>query len=262
MRRFVGVAGTVILLSSCVTSPTGRSQLMLISADEETKMGAQAYQEVLGSSKILASGPEVTRVRTVGERIAKVTGESYQWEFNVIDDPKTVNAFCLPGGKVAVYTGILPLATTDDELAVVMGHEIAHATCHHGGERVSQNVIAQLGLSAADLLLSGQSESTRQLAIAALGAGAQVGVLLPYSREHESEADTVGLNYMYDAGYDPAAGAEFWKKMEAQGGGAPPAFLSTHPAPEARMENLAKLAVELKKRPREAVSPKQSTTTK
>jgi predicted Zn-dependent protease len=175
-----------------------------------------------------------------------VTGKQYEWEFNVIDDPKMVNAFCLPGGKVVVYTGLLKLATTDDELAVVMGHEIAHATCRHGGARVTRNVIQGLGMEAAQILVKTGDEKTDNLVMAALGAGAQVGVTLPYSRKDEEEADRVGLKYMFDAGYDPAAAPVFWEKMAAQGGQGPPEWLSTHPDPANRMETLRRLAEELK----------------
>ncbi len=234
--------------SGCVTSPvTGRKQLLLLSEQEELALGMQAYKEVLSKGKIVRSGPSVEQVKRVGTRIAAVTGKNYDWEFTVIDDPKVVNAFCLPGGKVVVYTGLLKLVSSDDELAVVMGHEIAHATLRHGGERVSQNLIMNLSLSAADLLVKTKDPKTKKLLLSALGVGAQVGILLPYSRTQESEADEVGLRYLWKAGYDPQAAVTFWEKMLKAGGSRPPEFLSTHPAPEARLARLRKLAAELKR---------------
>jgi metalloendopeptidase OMA1, mitochondrial len=243
---FVGVS--VIVLSSCETAPSGRKQLIFMSQEEELQLGVQAYQEALASAKVVTSGPDVARVKQVGERIAKVTGKDFQWEFNLVDDPQTVNAFCLPGGKVVVYTGILKLATTDDELAVVMGHEIAHATCRHGAERISQNVIVEAGVSVADIFVKTENAETNKMIQAALGMGAQVGVTLPFSRKHETEADEVGLRYLFDAGYNVDAAGTFWEKMAAMGGGSTPQFLSTHPSHETRVENLRRLADQLKKR--------------
>jgi metalloendopeptidase OMA1, mitochondrial len=251
MRLLCGLVGSlVILTSSCVVAPSGRKQLILVSQEQEMQLGAQAYQEALKDAKVVKSGATVDRVKRVGARIAKVTGKDFQWEFNVIDDPATVNAFCLPGGKVVVYTGIMKLATTDDELAVVMGHEIAHATCRHGAERISQDVLVKTGLSAADVLVKTESAETNQLIQAALGMGAQVGILLPYSRKHETEADEVGLQYLHQAGFNVDAAATFWEKMAAMGGGATPQWLSTHPSNETRIENLRRLAEEIKKQPK------------
>jgi predicted Zn-dependent protease len=249
MRLIVSVVTLLLLfVAGCVQTAGGRSLVNVLSPEQEAAMGANAYQEILSTATVLASGPAVDRVREVGKRIAAVTGKDYQWEFTVIDDPKTVNAFCLPGGKVAVYTGLLNLATTDDELAVVMGHEIAHATCRHGGARVTRNVIQGLGLEVAQLLVKTGNETADNLVMAALGAGTTVGISLPYSREDEREADRVGLTYMFEAGYDPDAAAAFWEKMAAAGGEGPPEWLSTHPNPENRMETLRRLAAELKQK--------------
>jgi len=221
---------------------------MLVSQDEEIELGAQAWRETLAGAKVVASGAAAERVRRVGGAIAAVTGKNYQWEFTLVDDPQTVNAFCLPGGKVAVYSGILSLMRNDDELAVVIGHEIAHATCRHGGERISQNVLVNMGLQVADLLVANRSEQVRALTNGALGMGASLGVLLPYSREHEYEADEHGLRYMHKAGYDPHAAEAFWGTMlKLSEGKEPPEFTSTHPATANRIERMRSLAMELKK---------------
>lgn len=248
MRTVLLASGAVLALAAgCITSDvTGRRQLMLVSQDQETQLGAQAWQETLRGAKVVASGPAAERVRRVGGAIAKVTGKAYQWEFAYIDDPQTVNAFCLPGGKVAVYSGILALMRDDDELAVVIGHEIAHATCRHGGERISQNVVVDLGLQVADLFLADRSDEVRVWTNGALGMGASLGVLLPYSREHEYEADEWGLRYMHAAGYDPHAAEAFWGTMlKLSEGREPLEFTSTHPHVANRIERLRTLATEL-----------------
>jgi len=170
--------------------------------------------------------------------------KNFAWEFNVVDDPNTVNAFCMPGGKVVVYTGILKVTQNEDALAVVLGHEIAHALANHGNERMSQGLVAQLGLASLDMALSQKPAQTRELLMTAAGAGAQVGLLLPFSRKHESEADEIGLYLMAMAGYNPAAAAPFWERMNKMGGGdRPPEFLSTHPDPSKRSERLKELQV-------------------
>ena len=250
MRLALPASGLVLALAAgCITSDvTGRRQLMLVSQDEEIELGAQAWRETLAGAKVVASGAAAERVRRVGGAIAAVTGKNYQWEFTIVDDPQTVNAFCLPGGKVAVYSGILSLMRNDDELAVVIGHEIAHATCRHGGERISQNVLVNMGLQVADLLVANRSEQVRALTNGALGMGASLGVLLPYSREHEYEADEHGLRYMHKAGYDPHAAEAFWGTMlKLSEGKEPPEFTSTHPATANRIERMRALAMELKK---------------
>ena len=189
-------------------------------------------------------------VRRVGGRIAQATEEffresgmadeikNYQWEFNLIEDDKTVNAWCMPGGKVAVYTGILPVTQDETGLAVVMGHEIAHAIAKHGNERMSQGLLVQLGGMGLSAALGSNPSATSQIFMAAYGAGAQLGILLPYSRVHESEADRIGLILMAKAGYDPRQAIPFWERMNARAGARAPEFLSTHPAPESRIENL------------------------
>ncbi len=251
MRTAMLVAATLALTAAgCITSDvTGRRQLMLVTMDQEIQLGAQAWEETKATAKFAASGPAYEQVQRVGAKIAAVTGKNFQWEFAFVDDPKTVNAFCLPGGKVVVYSGIMSLMRNDDELAVVIGHEIAHATCRHGGERISQSVIVDMGLKVADLLVSSRSEEVRTGTNRALAMGAQYGALLPYSREHEYEADEYGLRYMAQAGYDPDAAVAFWGTMlKLSEGQEPPEFTSTHPTTANRIERLQKLAAELKKK--------------
>ncbi|MDM7916399.1 MAG: M48 family metallopeptidase, partial [Candidatus Eisenbacteria bacterium] len=193
-----------VLISACSTVPiTGRKSFNVIPDSQAEALGADAYQQVLSDSRLIRSGPDYERVARVGSRLAAVSHEpNLAWEFSLIDDPETVNAFCLPGGKVAVYTGILPIAENDAGLAVVMGHEIAHAIARHGSERMTNDLalsVAQVGLSE---LLSQRSPQTRSLVLTAFGAGATVGLVLPFSRDQESEADRIGLIYMARAGYD------------------------------------------------------------
>lgn len=227
------------LLAACTTVPyTNRSQLMLVSEGEEVALGAQAYKEVLAQAKIDRDPARNEVVRRIGERIAAAADRpDFAWEFVVIDDPKQVNAFALPGGKVAVYSGMFPVAATEAGLATVMGHEVAHALARHGAERMSQSLGMQVvgtGL-AVGLGASGTSRVTQEVAMQAFGLGAQVGVLLPYGRQQESEADHIGLMLMAKAGYDPAEAIGFWERMAAgSGGGAPLEFLSTHPGHDRR----------------------------
>jgi len=233
------VLATLVVLAACTTAPfTRRSQLMLVSPEQETKLGAQAYQQVLSKSRVDSRPVVVKPIEDVGRRLAAAANQpNYQWRFTVIDDPKQVNAFCLPGGKVAVYTGILPIAVDTSGLAVVLGHEIGHAVARHGAERMSQTMAAQAGQSVLGALLGGGPGT--QAILTAYGLGAQVGVLLPFSRAQESEADHIGLILMARAGYDPHAAIAFWQRMEQHAsGGEPPQFLSTHPSHGTREQQL------------------------
>jgi len=245
--RVHSLALVLLLAAGCSTVPvTGRHSFNLIPDDQALAMGADAYKQVLTESKLITSGPQYDSVVRVGKRLAAVSDEpDLPWEFNLIDDPKTANAFCLPGGKVAVYTGILPLTQNDAGLAVVMAHEIGHAVARHGSERMTDQLALQIGAVGVDQLLGQKSPETRQLVLTAFGAGAQVGVMLPFSRAQESEADRIGLTYMARAGYDPHEAVAFWSRMDAAtGGNQPPAFLSTHPAPADRMQKLESLIPE------------------
>jgi len=241
-RDFLVVLALVVVAlapSGCETVPyTGRRQLQLVSPNEEAQMGVQSYQEIVGKATLSNDSTNNALVQRVGSRIAAVTGLDYKWEFRLIADDKQANAFALPGGKVAVYTGILPITRDESGLAAVLGHEIGHVVAHHGGERLSQ----QMGVQTATQLLAGMASSnpaTVQLVSAALGAGAQVGVLLPWSRQQESEADHIGLILMAKAGYDPHAALELWKRMqEAAKGQRPAEWLSTHPAEATRIQQI------------------------
>ena len=236
----VFLATALIAVTACETVPvTGRSQLMLLPEGAEVEMGLTAYREVLSKGKISGDSTLNAQVTRVGRRIAEATGKNYQWEFRVLED-KQVNAFCLPGGKVAVYTGILPLAQDDAGLAAVLGHEVSHAIARHGGERVSQGLLVQTGLAATQVALSRNDPRMVQSVTSLLGAGAAVGLLLPWSRAQESEADHLGLVYMAKAGYHPSAARDLWVRMAQaeRGQGRPLEFLSTHPASETRIRQI------------------------
>jgi predicted Zn-dependent protease len=240
-----------LALAACATVPlTGRKSLSLIPSSEVLSLSNQQYATVLKESKLSTDQRQVQTVTRVGKRIAgaaegflRESGaqdkiKNYQWEFNVIEDDKTANAWCMPGGKVAVYTGILPYTKNDAGLAVVLGHEVAHAIAEHGNERMSEALLAQLGGVALAVALKDQPDETQQIFMAAYGVTANVGALLPYSRLHENEADRIGLTLMAKAGYDPHEAVRFWEAMNEKGGSRPPTFLSTHPAPETRIEKI------------------------
>jgi len=253
-RASARLLGGFILLgmaAACATVPvTGRHQLSLIPASSLLSMSARQYGEFLDKNPPSKDTEKTQMVVTVGRRIEKAVEaymtkkgmrdrlSGYKWEFNLVES-KEANAWCMPGGKVVVYTGILPVTRDETGLAVVMGHEIAHAIAEHGSERMSQGLIAQLGGVALGQAMSDKPEATQRLWMSAFGAGAQVGVLLPFGRLQESEADHLGLVFMAMAGYDPAAAVDFWKRMSQESGGkAPPEFLSTHPSDATRVEKI------------------------
>lgn len=230
----------VLLLAACAKTPyTQRSQLMLISQAEENQLGIQAFQEVLSKEKA-SHDPQLQEVvNRIGWRIASAAGrEDFRWEFVVIDNDKTVNAFALPGGKVAVYTGMFRVAWTEGGLATVMSHEVAHVLARHGGERLSQGLVAQMGAAAVQAGMAGSNPAVVRSVMTAYGLGANVGVLLPYSRLQESEADRIGLTLMARAGYDPREAVHLWERMAQEEGQRPPEFLSTHPSPSQRIQDL------------------------
>ncbi len=243
----IGVLALAGLLTGCATvKETGRTQLMLVSPGEEAQMGLSAFAQIKKQEKISTDRALNDRIQTIGKRIAASVGREIpnaQWEF-VVFDSAAVNAFALPGGKVGVYTGLTKLASSDDEIAIVMGHEIAHVTSRHGAERTSQNyAVAGVGLIAAIGMEARHVDpAKRNLILGAYGLGATVGYVLPFSRLHESEADAVGLRFAAGAGYDPRAAVTFWRKMAAQGGAKPPELLSTHPSDATRIAELQKLA--------------------
>jgi len=248
---------TLFVFLSCQTVPiTGRQQLSLIPSGTIINMSFQQYNDFLAKHSVVKNTPEADAVKRVGHRIQQAVEQylaensmsdrlqGYNWEFNLIQD-ENINAWAMPGGKVAIYTGILPVAGDDAGLAVVMGHEIAHAIARHGDERMSQGLIAQMGGVALSTALSKNPKGTTDLFMTAYGLGTQVGVLLPYGRLQESEADHLGLIFMAMAGYDPRRAVDFWSRMAAaKQGASPPEFLSTHPADETRIRNIEKLVPE------------------
>ncbi len=246
-----------LLALSCQTVPlTGREQLSFVPAGELLPMSFNQYQDFLSKHKTIETGEQAEMVRRVGRRIETAVErylasqglssrlEGYQWEFHLVED-KEANAWCMPGGKVVVYTGILSATKDENGLAVVLGHEIAHAVANHGGERMSQQLLVELGGLTLDAALSQKPNKTNSLLLASFGLGAQVGILLPYSRLHESEADHLGLIFMAMAGYDPHGAVAFWERMiQSQHGRAPAEFLSDHPADTRRIEDIKKLLPE------------------
>jgi len=236
-------------------SYTGRKQLLDSSAQEEAALGLQSYQEILSQSEVVTTGPLPQQVREIAQRLVEAAPKvekylaetagtpsttdwsAFNWEVSVIQSDQ-VNAFCLPGGKIAVYTGIVPVAANDDGLAAIMGHEIAHALLRHGGERMAQQKLVQIGSIAASMSTGEMDPQQRQMVMAAIGAGAQYGVLLPFSRSHESEADKVGLLLSAAACYNPEEAPRLWERMAALGKQKPPEFMSTHPAEGTRIEQL------------------------
>jgi len=253
IQRFVIfglVAFAAALWNGCSTVPvTGRSQLNLMSAGEEMQLGLTSFNQLKKETPISKDAAANALVQKVGNRIAAVAElPNAQWEF-VVFESKEANAFCLPGGKVGVYTGILPITKDEAGMATVLGHEVAHAVAHHGGERMSQETLRQAGNEVLAVSMSNTDPRTQAIAKMAYGIGTQVGAILPYSRLHESEADEIGLRYMARAGYDPEAAVGFWQRFAAysqrQGGGVP-VFLRTHPTDEKRIQQLKTLIPDAK----------------
>jgi predicted Zn-dependent protease len=225
---------------------TGRSRPQLrYSEAEMAELGGSAYEDATKDYKTISGTPEAAQLERVGRRLAAVTGKSYAWEFRLLEAPKMLNAFCLPGGKVAVFSGILAVTQTDDGLAVVLGHEIAHATLQHGNERMSQPFLKRLiglPLTLTVNIWGSLSPASRRAVMSAFGIGGLVGELLPYSQEHEHEADQVGFHYMKQAGFDFAEAPKFWQRMvQASPAREKADALSTHPDPEARIARLEQL---------------------
>ncbi|MGB7919588.1 MAG: M48 family metallopeptidase [Desulfobacterales bacterium] len=257
LRRMFWLVLLAAVVWGCAEVPiTGRQSLHLVPESELLTLSLQQYNDVLQKSKLSTDDQKVAMVRRVGNRVAKAAEsflaesghqdliKNFQWQFNLIEDDQTVNAWVMPGGKAAVYTGILPFTKDETGLAVVLGHEVGHALANHGNERMSQGLLANMGGMALSVALSSQPQMTQELAMAAFGAGASIGVLLPYSRLQESEADHIGLILMARAGYDPREAVPFWQRMNASPGSRPPELLSTHPAPETRITKIKALIPE------------------
>lgn len=247
----------VVVLCACATVPiTGRRSLSLVSNEQLISLSDDAYDEIIRDAKLSNDQQVIAQVHRVGGNIAEATEEyleangysteGYNWEFNVIED-ETANAFAMPGGKIAVYTGILPIAGGDDGLAVVMAHEVAHVLAGHANERYSQALLAQAGGTALNVAVGEDAGMSGALLQQLYGAGVQVGALLPFSRLQESEADVIGLTLMALAGYDPEAAIPFWERMNAAGGDRPPQFLATHPNPENRIAKIRENLPEAKR---------------
>lgn len=258
MRNAIGIRWSIQLLLAlilftivaCSTVPlTGRRQLSLVPESEMMALSFTEYDKFIKSNKLSADKNKADMVKRVGERIAKAVEaymasaglsknlEGYKWEFNLVEDAN-VNAWCMSGGKVVVYSGLLPITQTEAGLATVMGHEIAHAVARHGSERMSDQMLLQLGGTALSAAMAQKPEQTRSLVLAAYGAGSQVGVILPFSRQNEYEADYMGLIFMAMAGYNPNESVPFWERMAAKGGSNQPEFLSTHPVDQNRIDRL------------------------
>lgn len=254
MKRIAGLSSFVLLLTflcqSCSVVPfSGRNQLNLLPESDMISMGFTNYSDFMKENPPSDDKSNAAVVKEVGRNISTAVNkyfnennlqsrlEGYQWEFNLVSD-KTPNAWCMPGGKVVVYSGILPFTIDKNGLAVVMSHEIAHAVARHGNERMSQQLLTQLGGIALNEAVKQKPEETRNIFLAVYGIGSQVGVLLPYSREHELEADKLGLIFMAMGGYDPQTAVAFWQRMASAGGSKPPEFLSTHPSDASRINKI------------------------
>ena len=249
MKKYFTALLLIAVFISCTQNlVTGRKQLSLVSEPELQTMAKQEYQTFLNANKVVsASGSrDAEMVRRVGSRIAAsiktyydgkgqtTVLEGYQWEFNLVDN-KEINAWCMPGGKVVVYTGLLPVTQNEAALAIVLGHEIAHAVAQHGSERMSQGLLQQLGGTALQVALANKPAQTQNIFMTAYGVGSNVGAMLPFSRKAETEADKYGLYFAAMAGYNPQEAVPFWQRMSAAGGAKQPEFLSSHPADDTRI---------------------------
>ena len=253
------LALTALLWAGCGSVPlTGRRQLLLVSDQEVLSSSLTQYNDYMKTAPRSSSAKQAAMVKRVGQKIAQATEaylrqnglaaevKNFQWEFNLVAD-KQVNAFCMPGGKIVVYEGLMKLVTSDDELAVVIGHEVAHAVAKHSNERMSQQLMAQYGAQIMGQALSNKSAAVQQIGNSVYGLGAQYGVMLPFSRKHESEADYMGLVFMAMAGYNPEVAVNFWQKMSAGKSGSTPEFMSTHPSDATRINEIKQHLPEIEK---------------
>lgn len=259
MKKYLLVGVSVAVLFGCATNPvTGKKDLNFVSNSELFPSSFQQYNTFLTENKVITGTADAKRVEAVGMRIKAAAekyltylGQSqylkdYRWEYKLVDN-KEVNAWCLPGGKIVVYSGILPITQNEAGLATVLGHEVSHALANHGAQRMSAAQLQQLGGVALGAVTSNKSEATRQIFAQAYGVGSEVGVMLPFSRNNESEADKIGLTLMAIAGYNPEDALAFWSRMAAKSGGsAQPEFMSTHPSDATRIANLKMLIPQAK----------------
>lgn len=257
---------TLTALVACTKSPTGRSQLQLYSSNELAQMGSQAYEELKAEEKLSTDQALNSYVQCIADELIVTLPDEYRaldWEVNVFDSDQ-VNAFALPGGKIGVYRGLHEIAETPSQLAAVMGHEIGHVIAEHGNARMSSNMLIGIGLQVGSIIAAQKTDqNTAAMIMAGLGVGAQVGIALPFSRSHESESDQLGMDYMADAGYNPAEAADLWRNMKAaSGGNAPMEFLSTHPSPDSRIQDIENYLPEVMPTYRERVAAGKGSTCK
>lgn len=258
-KQIGGWLAALLLAGACSSVPlTGRKQVLLVSDQEVMASSLKQYNTYIKTSTLSTDKAKTAMVERVGRRIAAATEaylrangmadqiKNFSWEFRLVKDPQ-VNAFCMPGGKIVVYEGLLPYTATDDELAVVLGHEVAHAVARHSNERMSQQILAQYGAGILDAALQNKSSAVQSLAGTVYGLGAQYGVMLPFSRQQESEADYMGLVLMAMAGYNPDVAVGFWQKMSAGKGAGTPEFMSTHPSDATRIAHIRKYLPEVEK---------------
>lgn len=273
MKKYLFLmASALILLGSCSSvAVTGRKQLNLVSDSEVLSSSLTEYQTYMKSAKKSTNATQTAQVERVGKRIAaateaylKSTGSAseinnFSWEFNLVQN-SDLNAFCMPGGKIVVYEGLMSIVSSDDELAVVLGHEVAHAVAKHSNERLSQQMLAQYGSSILGTALSGKSSAVQSMASQVYGLGANYGVILPFSRKHETEADKIGLVFLRLAGYDPNKALDFWQKMASSSSASVPEIASTHPSSSTRIANIQKALPEVLKNYEPLAQYKTSTT--
>lgn len=249
-KKFIACIGVAALVVACATNPfTGKKTLALVPNSEIFPVAFQQYDQILSESKVETGTSEAQMVKNVGQDIAQAAErylnahgykdylKNYRWEYKLIRSEEA-NAWCLPGGKIAVYTGILPITQNKAGLAAVLGHEVAHALANHGQQRMSAAQLQQLGMVAGSVAVSDSSPETQQIFATAYGLGSNLGVMLPFSRSNETEADKIGMTLMAMAGYDPQEAVDLWYRMKANGGAQPPEFLSTHPSYNTRINNL------------------------
>lgn len=257
-KKLIACCGVGVLMLACTTNPfTGKKTLALVPNSQILPMAFQQYDQFLSENKVVTGTADAAMVTRVGQKISTAAErwlnangyagylKDYEWEYNLVQD-ETVNAWCMPGGKIVFYTGILPIAAGERGVAAIMGHEVAHALANHGQQRMSAGQLQALGAVAGNVALS-KDPKNQQIFNSAYGIGTNVGVMLPFSRKHETEADRIGLTIMAIAGYDPAEAVQLWKRMKANSGGeAPPEFLSTHPSNDTRIQNLGNWVNEAK----------------
>lgn len=259
LKKAILSLGIIVIIASCATNPfTGKKTIALVSNDQLFPASFSQYNQVLNESDVVTGTKDAEMITRVGQRIAVAAErwlnanghqgylEDYKWEYKLIQSEQ-VNAWCMPGGKIAFYTGILPIAQNETGVAAIMGHEVAHALANHGQQRMSSGILQQAGGIAVAVATGNESPEKQQMWMQAYGIGTTVGLALPFSRSHETEADKIGLFLMAVAGYNPDEAAELWKRMKANSGGqAPPEFLSTHPSNDSRIANLKALAPKAK----------------